>query len=190
MIVASFGVIPSREDGAGSPATGAQREFEGDSAPSSRCGMTLEAVLARRECVIAIGEGELRGDALACALYSDYFVMRDDATLIIDTPRAWSGVVWRLWARHSCLALLASGQTRMSASHARRHALCDALDVEWIGSRSAIALDSAASLIGRRGGDALERAEFARLFATGEPQLGLTAFLKKRDRTGGKNDER
>ncbi|MBV9492715.1 MAG: hypothetical protein JOZ54_00595 [Acidobacteria bacterium] len=41
-------------------------------------------------------------------------------------------------------------------------------------------MDSAATLIGARGGDALERAEFARLFATGEPQKGLQAFLEKR----------
>jgi hypothetical protein len=46
--------------------------------------------------------------------------------------------------------------------------------------KSTIALDSAAMLIDRRGGDALERAEFARLFATGTPQEGLTAFLEKR----------
>lgn len=140
--------------------------------------LDLERVLARRECIIAVGEGELRGDALACALYSDYVVMREEAVLVIDTPRAWSGVVWRIGRR--ALALLE--QTRMSAPQARRHALCDAVDVEWIGGRSAMALDSAASLIARRGGDALERAEFARLFAAGEPQRGLTAFLEKRKR--------
>lgn len=119
---------------------------------------------------IVIGEGELRGDELADALYADYFVMRDDATLVLDTPRAWSAAVWRIGRR----ALLLLGQ--------ERHALSDAVDVEWIGSRSAIALDSASSLISQRGGDALERAEFARLFATGEPQRGLTAFLEKRKR--------
>ena len=140
--------------------------------------LDLERVMARRECIVAVGEGELRGDALACALHADFFVLRDDATLVVDTPRAWSGVVWRIGRK----ALLLLGQTRMSAQQARRHALCDALDVEWIGGRSAMALDSAASLIARRGGDALERAEFARLFATGEPQRGLTAFLEKRKR--------
>jgi enoyl-CoA hydratase/carnithine racemase len=50
----------------------------------------------------------------------------------------------------------------------------------WMSHRSAAALDAAAMLIRSRGGDALERAEFARLFATGEPAEGLAAFLAKR----------
>lgn len=50
---------------------------------------------------------------------------------------------------------------------------------EWIGARSAIALEVAAALIRKNGGDELERAEFARLFAAGEPQRGLRAFLEK-----------
>jgi hypothetical protein len=140
---------------------------------------TLHWILSRRECIIILGAGELRGDALACALHSDYFVMHPDATLVIDTPRAWSGVVWRMGRRALRLT-----DTTLDVTEARRHALCDAVDVdvEWIASRSAVALDSAASLIARRGGDALERAEFARLFAAGEPQRGLTAFLEKRRR--------
>jgi enoyl-CoA hydratase/carnithine racemase len=142
--------------------------------------LDLEWIIGRRECVIVLGERELRGDAVACALHSDYFVMHADATLVIDTPRAWSGVVWRMGRR----ALRLTGTT-LTAADAKRHALCDAVDVdvEWIGSRSAVALDSAASLLARRGGDALERAEFARLFAAGEPQRGLTAFLEKRRRS-------
>jgi len=150
--------------------------------------LDLERVLARRECVIAIGEGELRGDALAAALHSDFFVVADAATISIDTPKAWSGVVRRIGRR----ALLLPGAD-LTAAEAHGHALCDALvpvgsdPVEWIaawiGGRSAIALDSAATLIARRGGDALERAEFARLFAIGEPQQGLTAFLEKRKRS-------
>ena len=140
--------------------------------------LDLERVVSRRECVIAVGEGELRGDALACALHSDYFVLRQDAAITVDTPRAWSGVVVRIGRR--ALRLMS---TKLTAIEARRHALCDALDVEWLEGRSALALDSAASLIARRGGDALERAEFARLFATGEPQRGLTAFLEKRKRS-------
>jgi hypothetical protein len=50
----------------------------------------------------------------------------------------------------------------------------------WLKGRSVLALDSAATLIRSRGGDRLERAEFARLFATGEPQTGLGAFLAKK----------
>ncbi len=52
--------------------------------------------------------------------------------------------------------------------------------VSWFGKRSALALASAASLLRARGGDAAERAEFARLFASGEPQRGLASFLEKR----------
>ena len=46
--------------------------------------------------------------------------------------------------------------------------------------RSRVALDAAARLISCRGGDALDRATFAWLFATGIPQEGLAAFLEKR----------
>jgi hypothetical protein len=140
----------------------------------------LDAILNRRECILVIGEGELRGDALACALHADYFVMHPGATLVIDTPRAWSGVIRRMGRRALQLT-----QTTLDAAAAKRHALCDAVDVDvkWIAGRSALALDSAATLIARRGGDALERAEFARLFAAGEPQRGLGAFLEKRKRS-------
>jgi hypothetical protein len=50
----------------------------------------------------------------------------------------------------------------------------------WIGGRNQLALDAAARLIGGRGGDETERAEFARLFAIGEPQEGLAAWLESR----------
>jgi acetyl-CoA carboxylase alpha subunit len=144
----------------------------------------VDRVVARRECVVVIGEGELRGDALAAALHSDFFLLRDDASIAIDSPRAWAAVAYRAGPR--ALPLLLS--PRMNAESAMRHALCDALvpagsdPVEWIAGRSEIALDSAAALIAHRGGDALERAEFARLFGAGEPQRGLTAFLEKRKR--------
>ena len=147
--------------------------------------LRLENILARTECIIAIGEGELHGDALACALHSDYFILRDDALIVIDAARAWSGVIWRIGSR--ALRLLANG-TRLPARDAHQQGLCDEVvargsdPVEWLAGRSVPALDSAASLIARRGGDALERAEFARLFATGEPQRGLTAFLGKTKR--------
>src|SRR5258708_36696965 len=92
--------------------------------------LTVERVLSRRECVIAVGEGELRGDALAAALHADLFLLRDDAALFVDSPRAWSGVVWRMgrsaarlvWAGHSCLA-----HTEFLAADALRHGLCAAL---------------------------------------------------------------
>lgn len=134
----------------------------------------LEEVLAARECIVVEGEGELRGDAAASLLFADYAVMRSGASLHLDSPAAWAGAVWRLghrgllvrahWPSEACLAA----------------GLCDAIGEFDLASRSTAALDSAAALIARRGGDALERAEFARLFATGTPREGLSAFLEKR----------
>lgn len=46
--------------------------------------------------------------------------------------------------------------------------------------KSQVALEAAEQLISRHGGDALERATFAWLFATGIPKEGLSAFLEKR----------
>jgi enoyl-CoA hydratase/carnithine racemase len=88
----------------------------------------------------------------------------------------------------------------LSARDAIRHSLVDGIVpagtdplqwIEaWLGGRSALALDSAASLIRRRGGDPLERAEFARMFATGETRIGLAAFLAKKPPRWRSNDER
>ena len=147
--------------------------------------LNLRRVLRRDEMIVAVGEGELSGDALACALHSDWLVLASDARLVIDTPSAWSGVIWRMG--RGALALL------LMSDEEKRERLADLLvppgrdplqwATEWVGARSAVALDAAANLIRRRGGDVLERAEFARLFAAGEPQRGLAAFLNKRMRT-------
>ena len=139
--------------------------------------LDLRRVLGRDEAIIAVGEGELRGDVLACALHSDFLVLAPDTRITVDNPRAWSGVVWRMGRT----ALLFSGAPAMIADllvPAGRDPL--QWTIEWVGARSAIALDAAANLIRRRGGDVLERAEFARLFAAGEPQKGLAAWLESR----------
>ena len=139
--------------------------------------LDLRRVLGRDEAIIAVGEGELRGDALACALHSDFLVLASDTRILVDTPRAWSGVVWRMGRT----ALLFSRAPAMIADllvPAGRDPL--QWTIEWVGARSAIALDAAAHLIRRRGGDVLERAEFARLFAAGETQKGLAAWLESR----------
>jgi len=144
----------------------------------------LDELVASRELVIAVGEGELRGPAAAAALFAGWSVLNDGATLVLDTPAAWAGAAWRIGDRAYKLWL--SGRTTFDASTALQEGLCDAVvpagydPMQWIGTRSELALDSAAALITRRGGDALERAEFARLFAVGEPQEGLRAFLGKR----------
>jgi len=144
----------------------------------------LDELLARRDLVITVGEGELRGSAAAAALFAGWSVLYDGATIVLDTPAAWAGATWRIGDRAYTLWL--AGATEFDAKSAFREGLCDAVvpigydPVEWIGTRSGLALDSAATLLQQRGGDALERAEFARLFAAGEPQEGLRAFLDKR----------
>jgi enoyl-CoA hydratase/carnithine racemase len=147
-----------------------------------------EDILARREMTVAFVRGEISGRALASALHCDWLAIQDGSTILIDSPRAWGGAVGRIGRRASRLHLL--GQTTMTASEAVREGLADSLvasgadPVEWfagwIGGRSTLALDTAATLIRIRGGDVTERTAFAHLFATGEPQEGLTAFLEKR----------
>jgi len=148
----------------------------------------LDELLATRELVVAVGEGELRGSAAAALLFGGWSVLTGDATIVLDTPAAWAGAAWRMGDRaYSCWL---AGVTKFDAAAAFREGLCDAVVpggvepvdwvTQWIGTRSELALDSAALLIQRGGGDAAERAEFARLFAAGEPQKGLSAFLEKR----------
>lgn len=139
--------------------------------------LDLRRVLGRDEAIIAVGEGELRGDSLACALHSDLLVLASDTSIVLDTPAAWSGAVWRM-GRHALMLLLGPATIADLLVPAGRDPL--EWTVEWVGARSAIALDAAANLIRRRGGDVLERAEFARLFAAGEPQKGLAAWLESR----------
>ena len=137
----------------------------------------LDDLLARTDLTIAMGEGEIAGIAAAALLFADYAVLRGGARLIVDTPEAWAGVVWRLGRR----------ALRWHVEGARQEEVVDEITdrepdewlSEWTRDRSVVALDSAAMLIRSRGGDRLERAEFARLFALGEPQKGLGAFLKK-----------
>src|SRR6202008_671870 len=149
----------------------------------------IEAITSRRELTIAFATGLLRGGTLAVALHSDWLAIEEKATLIIDSPRAWSGAIGRIGAR-GAWRLHLHGRTTLTAGNALREGLADALvpsgadPVEWlagwIGGRSTLALDAAAALIRGRGGDVTERFAFARLFATGEPQQGLAAFLEKR----------
>jgi len=144
----------------------------------------LDELLARRDLVITVGEGELRGPAAAAALFAGWSLLCEGATIVLDTPAAWAGAAWRIGDR--AYALWLGGLTELGAQRALTEGLCDSVvpigydPVEWIGTRSGLALDSAAMLIQHRGRDALERAEFARLFAAGEPQEGLRAFLEKR----------
>lgn len=137
----------------------------------------LDELLARTDCVVAFGVGEVRGLAAAALLFADYAVLEPGATLIVDTPEAWAAATWRLQRRTISWAVRGARKEEIvdELSDLDPHAWGE----EWIRNRSVMALDSAAALIRARGGDRLERAEFARLFAAGEPQKGLGAFLAK-----------
>ena len=138
---------------------------------------SLEDLLGRTDLTVAMGDGEVAGFAAAALLFADYAVLRSGATLIVDAPEAWAAAVWRL----------GRGALRWHVQGAKQAEIVDEITGRepqewleaWMANRSAIALDSAALLIRSRGGDRLERAEFARLFAIGEPQKGLGAFLRK-----------
>lgn len=112
---------------------------------------------------IAVADGTITADDLL----ADWLVVTEDATLTVDRSTI-GALVWRL------------------GSAAYRRYLLGELDARAVADGvvprggSALARDLAASLIRARGGDALERAAFAWLFATGEPQEGLAAFLAKR----------
>jgi enoyl-CoA hydratase/carnithine racemase len=140
----------------------------------------LHALLDRTDFVLAIGDGELSSLSAAALLSADYAIVGASATLELDSPEAWGAAVWRIGS--DALTLYFRGDKRLTAREAHALGLCDALGDgrDWLRGRSELALDAGAMLIRNRGGDALERAEFARLFAAGVPQEGLRAFLEKR----------
>lgn len=148
----------------------------------------VAAIISRREMTVAFATGQIRANSLAAALHCDWFAIEEGSAIVIDSPRAWSGAIGRIGARAYRLHLL--GRSTLNAEEAVREGLADALVpvggdpvewfTEWTGGRSTLALDTAAALIRGRGGDVTERFEFARLFATGEPQEGVGAFLEKR----------
>lgn len=136
-------------------------------------GRALDELLERRELVVAFGEGELRGLAAAALLFADYAVLRRGAHLTLDVPEAHAAAVWRAGIK----ALIEQPEDLVDEITDHDP---DTWKANWLRGRSVLALDTAAVLIRSRGGDALERAEFARLFAIGEPQTGLGAFLAKK----------
>ena len=119
----------------------------------------------------------VESDVTADALFADVLLVGDDAQLALDTS-TWPGVVWRIG--HEALALHFEGITSLDARAMLERGVADGRIADWVEGRSELALDAAAMLIRNRGGDPLERAEFARLFAAGLPQEGLRAFLEKR----------
>ena len=139
--------------------------------------VVLETMLARTDCVIAFGVDEVKGNAAAALLFADYAVLDVKATLTVDTAEGWAGAAWRL--QRKTVAWAANGAIAADIVDEITERDPKTWAEEWMRHRSVMALDSAAALIRARGGDRLERAEFARLFAVGEPQKGLGAFLAK-----------
>jgi hypothetical protein len=113
---------------------------------------------------VAVAAGPITADDLL----ADWLVVTENATLTIDASLA-GPLVWRLGASVYRRYLLGELDARAVAD-----------GVFELGARSPLALGIAAELLHSRGGDALERAAFALLFAAGEPQEGLAAFLEKR----------
>jgi enoyl-CoA hydratase/carnithine racemase len=156
--------------------------------PADLATADLDDIASRRDMTVAFATGQLRGRPLAAALHCDWLAIEEGASVDIDSPEAWSGAIGRIGVRAYRLHLL--GPASLSAEEAVREGLADVLVAsgadpvewfaDWVGGRSTLALDTAAALIRGRGGDVTERFAFARLFATGEPQEGLAAFLKKR----------
>jgi hypothetical protein len=138
--------------------------------------LAVEAVLGRREMIVAVADGEIN----AASLLTDWLVAGADARLDFTAAPTLGALVWRIGP--AALRLYALGGGAADVADALVPSGTDSVQWtrEWIGARSATALDSAAALIRRRGGDSLERAEFARLFGTGEPQEGLRRWLASR----------
>ena len=139
--------------------------------------LSVDDVLARREMVVAVADGEIT----AAALLADWLVAGADARLAIAGDGALLGaLVWRVGS--AALRFYACGGDVEDVADALVPPGEDSVEWTrgWLAGRSALALDAAAALIRGRGGDDLERAEFARLFAIGEPQIGLAAFRARR----------
>lgn len=144
----------------------------------------LGRLVERRSMALSIGSGEIRGIGAAALLFSDFAVVEGGATLHLDSWSAWAGAVWRSGPEAMLLhPLIPADDARTTGLiDALMETGCDAAEWArtWLGSRSSTALAAGAALIRQRGGDRLERAEFARLFAAGEPQAGLRAFLARK----------
>ncbi|HYM59377.1 MAG TPA: hypothetical protein VEZ11_00645 [Thermoanaerobaculia bacterium] len=155
----------------------------------------LERLAERRALAVAVADGaSLGGFALAAALACDWLALGAAVRLDLESDHAAAsaaiiaGMTWR--APSAAFRLHVEGVTALNADEARSLDLADVIvpdgadpvqwAVDWIGGRSLVALNAGASLIRRRGDDALERAVFSLLFAAGEPRDGLRAFLEKR----------
>lgn len=158
--------------------------------------LRAEDLIGRRAFVLGVAR-----NASSAALYCDFLALGEDATIDLSAfsfSDFVAAAIWRTGPRARRLLL----RHEIAAREAFEIGLCDALlpagsdslkwAEGWLGTRSVVALQSAAALIRRNRNELVERAEFARLFATGEPQRGLAMFLDKLplDFSGGVTVER
>ena len=152
-----------------------------------------DRLFARRSLFVAIVGGGGSHAGLAAALDADWLAVVEGGRLPLAEPSidpsaaaALAGRVGNARARR----LLLTGPRELGAAEALGAGVADSLVPAgedslkwlygWLSARSARALLAGAGLVRRRGGDALERAEFARLFSEGVPRRGLRMFLDKR----------
>ncbi|MCM2316772.1 MAG: hypothetical protein NDJ92_16620 [Thermoanaerobaculia bacterium] len=166
--------------------------FLSDDALASVDERGYDRLLGRRCMLVALAGGELGGPGLAAALDADWLAVREGSALRIAFPTLEPNVAAALVRRVGVRArrLLLIGERTMPAAAALADGVADSLvpaEVDslkwlhgWLSARSARALLAGAGLVRRRGGDALERAEFARLFSEGVPRRGLRMFLDKK----------
>ena len=150
----------------------------------------LERIVDRRSVLIVCIDADPSSSAVAAALLSDLFAIRRNQEIRLDLASSYgmAGLVWRIG--RGAIPLLAMNDGPLEADELIRSGIADALVPEgsdplewvcsWLDRRSLTALESAARLIRSGGGEDVERAEFARLFAAGTPREGLTAFLERR----------
>jgi len=124
-------------------------------------------------------------------LRADFLAVGEDAVLELRSDAAiWIALTRRIGREVLKLHLLA--ERMLDAQTMLRWGVADAIipsgtsEEEWLAQfmagRDEEALAAAAMLIRRRGGDPLERSEFARLFAAGVPQPHLRNFLTRAKR--------
>lgn len=155
------------------------------------CGRELlERFVERRAMLAVITEPDACQSTLLAGLISDLFALREGSSIEIpdQDPLGMAGLVWRLG--RGAVPFVARHEGPLESDVLVAEGVVDVLVPEaidplqwfesWTGRRSVAAIVSAARLMRSRGGDGVERAEFARLFAAGVPIEGLRAFLDRR----------
>jgi hypothetical protein len=85
----------------------------------------LDSVLSRREAVIAIAAGELRGLGATAALHSDWCALSADGAISLDCAESWGAAVWRIGRK--AVGLLLHGAEPIGARDAIGYGLVDVI---------------------------------------------------------------